>query len=182
MAVSLWVTDYAVSQRKASVRALNRWLTTSHTQQQIFRRMICAKTWPKDQTRLGLEGFKPGVCFQMRPCWERFPFLLTHLTQRRTGTKCILPLQTLTESYYLVLSEVHSVCYYCPSLSYRAAQVCPSCDSFNHRCAHSYVGLVASLHPQYGEAERTRYYRSTACTRKNATLLESHTANKWSPL
>lgn len=108
----------------------------------------------------------------------RFPSLLTHLTQRRTGTKCILPLQTLTESYYLVLSEVHSVCYYCPSLSYRAAQVCPSCDSFNHRCAHSYVGLVASLHPQYGEAERTRYSRSTACTRKNATLLESHTANK----
>lgn len=114
MAVSLWVTDYAVSQRKASVRALNRWLTTSHTQQQIFRWMICAKTWPKDQTHLGLEGFKPGVCFQMRPCWERFPSLLTHLTQRRTGTKCILPLQTLTESYYLVLSEVHSVCYYCP--------------------------------------------------------------------
>lgn len=143
--------------------------------------MICAKTWPKDQTRLGLEGFKPWLCFQMRPCWERFPSLLAHLTKTNRDKVYSTP-PDFNRVYYLVLSEVHSVCYYCPSLSYRAAQVRPSCDSFNHRCAHSYVGLVASLHPHYGEAERTRYSRSTACTRKTATLLESHTANKGSTL
>lgn len=35
--MSSWVTGYAVTQRKASLGALNRWLTTSHTCQQSLR-------------------------------------------------------------------------------------------------------------------------------------------------